>query len=296
MNGVIIVNKPKAMTSFDVVAILRKLTGIRKIGHTGTLDPDATGVLPLCLGRATGAVEYLTEKDKKYRVSMKLGNQTDTGDSSGKTIKVMDVNVSKDDIEEVVMSFKGRISQIPPMYSAIKINGEKLCNLARKGIVVERQPREIEIFSIDVLEIDQNNCTFDVHCSKGTYIRTLCEDIATKLGTCGHMSNLIRTSSGKFSLEDSYTIEQLRVFAQNGSLNEKMIKVDKVLDFFECIVLSKEEAKRFLNGAYIKLNKQKYSLKNSELLFRIYQDDLFLGLGSIIIKEDEFILKSKKLF
>lgn len=296
MNGILVVNKPMNMTSFDVIAILRKAVGIKRIGHTGTLDPDATGVLPVCIGKATGAVEYLIDKDKKYRVMLKLGIETDTGDASGTVISRSEVTCTENEITEAVMSFKGRTMQIPPMYSALKVNGEKLCNLARKGITVEREPREIEIYQIDILETSKDTCSFDVHCSKGTYIRTLCEDIGKKLGSGGHMESLCRVSAGKFHIEDSFTIAEIREKAAAGLLQQELVAVDKALDGLEEITLREIEGKKFLNGVFIKLDSTKYSVKNSDFLYRIYQESLFLGIGSIIIREGNVVLRSKKLF
>ena len=182
MNGILNVYKEKGYTSFDVVARLRGILKLRKIGHTGTLDPDAEGVLPVCLGNGTKLCEYLTDKNKEYVATMRLGIRTDTLDMTGKIISEACVNVGEAQIREVVSTFVGEIMQIPPMYSALKVNGSKLCDLARKGVEVERKARRVLIYSIDILEISLPLVTMRINCSKGTYIRTLCDDIGVKLG------------------------------------------------------------------------------------------------------------------
>lgn len=215
MDGVLIVNKPLLKTSFDVVRDVRKEYNTKKVGHIGTLDPMASGVLPILIGQATKLSDYLMNHDKEYIATLQLGVQTDSGDSEGTVIKELSVNSeiysSKSSsglysqIQEVLKSFLGESSQIPPMYSAIKVNGKKLYELAREGKTIERKPRRINIYNIILLNVNkkENQITFKVVCSKGTYIRTLCEDIAKKLGTCGYMLSLERTRVGNFKIEDS---------------------------------------------------------------------------------------------
>ena len=214
INGIININKPAGMTSHDVVYRLRKLFGIKKIGHTGTLDPDATGVLPMCIGKATRTSDMLTATDKRYTAEVTLGAATDTQDSSGKVIKsadVKDFGITEAKILDTLNEFVGEISQTPPMYSAIKVNGKKLYELAREGKEVERKPRIVTVYSIEPLgfDLENNKFTIDVSCSKGTYIRTLCNDIGEKLGCFAHMSSLKRTASGRFTIDDSYTLEEV---------------------------------------------------------------------------------------
>ena len=206
MNGVIIIDKPKGKTSHDIVGILRKKFGTRRVGHTGTLDPLATGVLPVCIGNATRAADMLIESDKKYRATFLLGKRSDTLDIQGQITEENEVTVTEDDVRRVIAGFIGEQDQIPPMYSAIKKGGKKLYDLAREGIEIEREPRRINIYSIDICDIELPTVTIDVHCSKGTYIRSLCDDIGTKLGCGAVMTKLRRTYTAGFAIEDAYTI------------------------------------------------------------------------------------------
>lgn len=211
INGIINVYKEAGFTSFDVVAKLRGITGQKKIGHTGTLDPDAEGVLPVCLGSATKLCEYLTDKTKEYKATLRLGIETDTQDISGRVLDAHEVNITREELIACIKSFEGMQQQIPPMYSAIKIEGKKLYELAREGKTVDRKPRDIEIFGIEIEDVDEKNneVTVLVECSKGTYIRTLCYDIGRKLGCGATMTKLLRTRSGNFCLKDALTLEQI---------------------------------------------------------------------------------------
>ena len=209
VNGIVNVYKEKGYTSFDVVAKMRGIMHQKKIGHTGTLDPDAEGVLPVCLGKATKVCELLTDKDKIYEATLLLGVETDTLDISGKVLNEAAVDVSEEQICEAIHTFVGEIMQVPPMYSALKVNGQKLCDLARKGITIERKARPVHIFSIDILEINIPEVKIKIHCSKGTYIRTLCDDIGKKLGCYGCMKDLIRTKVSAFELVDSLKLEEI---------------------------------------------------------------------------------------
>ena len=231
MNGVINVNKPLGVTSHDVVYRLRKMLSIKKIGHTGTLDPDASGVLPMCIGRATKVADMLTAQDKQYIAEVTLGSATDTLDKSGVVTETADVNVSNEDIKAVVHEFIGDIEQIPPMYSAIKIDGKKLYELAREGKEVERASRKVRIDNIEILEIDLENkrFTMKVDCSKGTYIRTLCDDIGRRLGCFAHMSALERTKSGRFDISKAYTLEEIEEMYLCGDLSF-FVPVDVVFE------------------------------------------------------------------
>ena len=213
ISGVININKEKGFTSHDVVAIVRKTLGYVKAGHTGTLDPNATGVLPVCLGKATKIASYLTDGTKRYRAEVILGISTDSEDITGTVVRKQDVNVSAEEVSAVVSQFVGEYLQTPPMYSAIKVDGKKLYELARQGKTIERAPRLMNIHSIDILEFDLENNRFiiDVLCSKGTYIRTLCCDIGERLNTCACMGELQRTAAGSFALENSITLSELKV-------------------------------------------------------------------------------------
>ena len=256
INGIINVYKEEGYTSFDVVAKLRGITKIRKIGHTGTLDPDATGVLPVCIGSATKLVDMLTDKTKEYIADMKLGIVTDTQDISGTVLKTNEVNITTNEFRDAILSFKGRIKQIPPMYSALKVDGRKLCDMARAGIEVERKPRDIEINDIDILDIDDISARIRVTCSKGTYIRTLCNDIGEKLGCGAVMTKLIRTRSGDFKLEDAYKLSQIEEMAKEGELEKIVTPVDKVFECYEAVTVTGENEKRVLNGNMIDLNRK----------------------------------------
>ena len=248
INGIINVYKPAGFTSFDVVAKLRGITKIRKIGHTGTLDPDAVGVLPVCIGSATRLCDMLTDKTKEYEACLKLGMVTDTQDISGNVISRHEVNITKDEFEKAILGFRGRSKQIPPMYSALKVDGKKLCDLARAGIEVERKPRDIEILSIDILDMKDDEASIRVECSKGTYIRTLCHDIGQKLGCGAVMTSLVRTRSGSFKVEDSYTLSDIEKLAHEGRLETAVTSVDSVFEDYPGVKVFGEKMKRVLNG------------------------------------------------
>ena len=287
MNGIIVIDKPIGKTSHDMVSFVRRLTGIKKVGHTGTLDPDATGVLPICIGRATKAADMLTVSDKAYRTQLVLGKTTDTQDASGKVLKERQVMVTQADIEETVSQFIGEISQIPPMFSAIKKGGKKLYELARQGISVEREPRKVTIYDIVIEEINLDNktVTLDISCSKGTYIRTLCEDIGEKLGCGAYMNSLVRTKSAGFTLSDSYTQEELAEMKENGMLGDAVLPLDAIFESYEKIKLNQVLAKKVKNGMRIKVN----DIKNGEK-YRVYdENDTFLCISEG--KNGELVLK-----
>ena len=211
MDGLILINKQKGFTSHDVVNVIRKKLNTKKVGHTGTLDPNATGVLPILIEKGTKISKYLMEHDKTYIATLKLGEKTDTGDSEGQVIEEKSIpkDLRKEDINDVLQSFLGKQKQLPPMYSAIKINGKKLYEYAREGKEVKIEPRNIEIYKIELLEYQNNKIKFEVECSKGTYIRTLCEDISQKLGTVGYMEELQRTKVNTFKIEDSILLDDI---------------------------------------------------------------------------------------
>lgn len=219
VNGIVNVYKEKGFTSFDVVAKMRGIFHQKKIGHTGTLDPDAEGVLPVCLGKATRVCDLLTDKDKVYEAVLLLGQATDTQDVTGAVMHRADVDKSETEIRQVIERFVGEQEQIPPMYSALKVNGQKLCDLARKGIEVERKSRKITVFSIDILQMNLPEVTIRVHCSKGTYIRTLCNDIGEALGCYGCMKSLLRTKVDRFTLDDALKLSEIEQLVQNEQMN-----------------------------------------------------------------------------
>ena len=219
IHGIINVYKEKGFTSHDVVAKLRGIVGQKKIGHTGTLDPDATGVLPVCLGKATKLCDLLTDKDKTYEAVMLLGMTTDTQDITGRILEEKSTEtLTADKVREVIESFIGDYDQIPPMYSALKVNGKKLYELAREGKVVERKARPVKILDIRIIEMDLPRVRMEVSCSKGTYIRTLCHDIGEQLGCGGCMESLIRTRVSAFQIEDAKTLEEIGALKQEGML------------------------------------------------------------------------------
>ena len=284
MDGIILINKTKGCTSHDVVNKIKHLLN-EKVGHTGTLDPNATGLLPILIGQGTKLSYYLINHDKEYEVTLKLGIKTDTADSEGNIIEEQNVDnsiINVGNIENTLKSFIGKQEQVPPMYSAIKVNGKKLYEYARKNIKVEIKPREIEIYDINLKEINQNEKTinFTVNCSKGTYIRSLCEDIAKRLGTIGYMKKLNRTKVGIFNIEESIKIEELEDNIQNKEYLEKHII--SVEDLFiklngenNKIILNTKKLTLFLNG--VKLS---YILKDGE--YRIYDEkNEFIGIGII---------------
>lgn len=228
LNGIIIINKEKGFTSHDVCAKVRGILRQKKVGHTGTLDPDAQGVLPICLGNATKLCDVLTDKTKEYIATVLLGTVTDTLDISGNVLESNDVNVSEEEVKNAVMSFVGCSMQVPPMYSALKVNGKKLYELARVGIEVERQPRPIEIFEIEIIRVELPEVDIRVSCSKGTYIRSLCDDIGKKLGCGACMKELLRSRVENFYLKDAYRLSELEKIRDEGRLEEIIIPVDKV--------------------------------------------------------------------
>lgn len=295
VNGILNVMKPPGMTSFDVVASLRRILKTKKIGHTGTLDPGAVGVLPVCVGSATKAIEFLTEKDKLYRAELKLGITTDTQDITGQVTDTRKVNVTREQVLDAIMSFVGTYSQVPPMYSAVKINGQKLYELARSGKTIEREPRVVNIYYINVIDISEEDGSvlFDVACSKGTYIRTLCADIGEKLGCGGCMSFLIRLKSGPFDLESSLTLDEIEELYSADRLKEKMFHVDRVFADLDEVVLKEAEIRKIINGAAVRMFK---GMKPGVQL-RIYdQDHRFVALGITEKYEDSILLRSRKLF
>lgn len=248
MDGIINVYKERGFTSHDVVAKLRGILKMKKIGHTGTLDPEAEGVLPVCLGKGTRLCDLLTDKDKTYEAVLLLGQTTDTQDTTGTVLAEAPVTATEDEIRETMLSFLGVQKQIPPMYSALKQNGRKLYELARAGIEVERQPREITIHEIEILEMNLPYVRFRVSCSKGTYIRTLCHDIGEKLGCGGTMDKLLRTRVERFLIEDSKTLEKISRMAQEGKVEDFVLPVDQMFSQYESYTVTGEEERLAENG------------------------------------------------
>ena len=248
MNGVINVYKEAGFTSHDVVAKLRGIVKQKKIGHTGTLDPDAEGVLPVCLGNATKLCGLLTEKEKTYRAVLLLGQTTDTQDTSGRVLTEAPVTATGEQVREAIMSFLGDYDQIPPMYSALKVNGKKLYELAREGKEVERQARRVRILDMEIHEIRLPEVTFTVTCSSGTYIRTLCQDIGEKLGCGGCMKSLLRTKVDRFELADSHKLSELETMMHEGRIGEVLLPVDEVFAACPAVRIRQESDRLIQNG------------------------------------------------
>lgn len=249
ISGIINIYKEKGFTSHDVVARMRKITGQKKIGHTGTLDPDAEGVLPVCLGRATKVCGMLTDKDKTYETVMLLGTETDTQDISGRVLKTADTgNISPRQVEECIRRFIGDYDQVPPMYSALKVNGRKLYELAREGKSVERRSRRVRIYGIRIMEMKLPRVRMEVECSKGTYIRTLCHDIGEQLGVGGCMERLLRTRVERFDIKDSITLAKAAKLAEQGRLTESVLPVDEVFPDLDKIVVRGKNLPLACNG------------------------------------------------
>ena len=249
INGIVNIYKEKGYTSHDVVAVLRKVVGQKKIGHTGTLDPDATGVLPVCLGRATKVCELLTDHDKTYEALLLLGKTTDTQDISGEVLEERDPgDLTEEEVRSCIESFIGEYDQIPPMYSALKVNGKKLCDLARNGVEVERKARKVQILDIAILSIDLPRVTMRVHCSKGTYIRTLCHDIGEKLGCGACMEYLVRTSVSDFQIEDAKTLQEIETIMKSGKIEEILYPIDTVFKNLPQIHSRKDSTALLYNG------------------------------------------------
>ena len=272
MNGIVIVDKPQGWTSQDVTARLRRVFNTRRIGHGGTLDPMATGVLPVFVGRATRGVEFFEHAEKSYETVLRLGLTTDTEDVTGTTLTERDVNVTSQQVEVVLEQFRGEIMQVPPMYSALKVNGQKLCDLARKGKEVERQPRPITIHELTLLEQTENTLRLRVRCSKGTYIRTLCKDIGEALGCGGCMAQLRRVTAGEYTIEESIPLQELL----DTQEPEKYLRgVDTMFRNFPRVNLTANQEKRCRNG-------NSFSLNLADGTYRAYgQNGEFLMLAKV---------------
>lgn len=287
MDGILIVNKTKGCTSHDIVYQVKKIVN-EKVGHTGTLDPMATGVLPLLVGKGTLCSKYLMNHDKVYRVKLQLGQKTDTLDGEGSIIEekqVTDNMIEKEKVEEALKSMIGKQEQIPPIYSAIKVNGKKLYEYARKGEKVEIKPRKIEIYNIELIKINKKDrqIEFQVACSKGTYIRSLCEEIASKLNTVGYMCELERLQVGKFNIVDAITLETLE--KNKEMIHKKIISIEELFKDNKNIELDDKKLTLFLNGVQL-------SRKEKDGVYKIYNKNKFIGIGWVenqLLKRDIII-------
>ena len=279
MDGVINIYKEKGFTSHDVVAVVRKIIGQKKVGHTGTLDPEAEGVLPICLGKATKLADYIMAEKKEYTAIVKLGIITTTEDAFGEVLEEKEVIFDENRIKEAVYSFKGSCMQTPPMYSAIKVNGKKLYELAREGKEIERKSRKIFIFDIQILGfLPPDSVKIHVVCSKGTYIRTLCSDIGKKLECGAHMAALVRTASGNFKLENAITLSNLKNLKESNELEKVLISIDKVLENYNKVYVKEKSTKLLYNGG------------------KIYEDFFLNCTKPVVIGEKILAYDSKKNF
>lgn len=307
VSGIINVYKEKGFTSFDVVAKMRGIFHQKKIGHTGTLDPDAEGVLPVCLGKATKVCDLLTEKDKVYETVLLLGTDTDTQDVSGTILNSSNVDVTEEQVKKAIASYIGAYDQIPPMYSALKINGQKLCDLARKGITVERKARPVTIYGIEILGMDLPEVHMRVQCSKGTYIRTLCHDIGQTLGCYGCMKSLIRTKVAGFALDKALRLSEVEEAVKRLSaaappetwnydtFQELLYPVDYVFDRYPEITVLKEAEKLLINGNRISAEFVNEQPEYTAELYRLYDwNQRFIGLYEWRTMTNEY--KPVKLF
>ena len=294
MNGVLVINKPMDFTSFDVVAIMRRVTGERKIGHLGTLDPNATGVLPLVLGNATKAQDLVVNHDKEYVATFRLGVKTNTLDIWGEVIKEEKTSFSKDDILKILPRFTGEILQIPPMYSALKVDGKRLYDLARDGKEVERKARPVTVYKLSLTDFDEESQqgTLKIKCSKGTYVRTLIDDIGDTLGSFGVMTSLVRTNACGYSIDDAISLEKAR---EMTDFKDYIKDTESLFMTYGYVKVTSPQAKRFQNGGALDKNRTYLAKLNPPdgTILRVKDDqNKFLGLG--IIKGEE--LKIYKLF
>ena len=286
MDGVLIINKSRGFTSHDIVAKVKEITH-EKVGHAGTLDPLATGVLPLLIGKGTLCSKYLINHDKTYIVTLKLGEKTETGDLEGKFIEKQKVNeqsLDEKNIQNVLKSFIGKQEQRPPMYSAIKVNGKKLYEYARKNESIKVEPRKIEIYSINLISVNkqEKEIIFKVKCSKGTYIRSLCEDIAVRLKTVGYMKQLNRITVGQFDIEQSILVDNL----DENTISQKLIKIEDIFSNLKDIKLDTKKLKLFLNGVRLTVNLE-------DGIYKIYNEQSFIGIGIInknLLKRDIVVI------
>ena len=283
MNGIVIVDKPQEWTSQDVTARLRRVFNTRRIGHGGTLDPMATGVLPVFVGRATRGVEFFEHAEKAYEATLRLGLTTDTEDVFGNTLTEQEVNISEEVFLNILPKFRGKIMQIPPMYSALKVNGQKLCDLARKGKEVERQPREIEIFELECLEFTGNTARLRVRCSKGTYIRTLCKDIGEALGCGGCMAALRRVQAGEYTIAEAVPLREL---LETENPEAYLRGVDTMFRNHPAVTLTANQEKRCRNG-------NSFSVPHPTGTYRAYSQ---AGVFLMLAKVEDGVMSTVKSF
>ncbi len=293
MTGIILLDKPNNMTSFSAVNRVRRLLSVKKAGHTGTLDPMATGVLPIALSSCTRFIDFLPVHDKAYVAEARLGVTTDTLDSTGTVLSENEVSVTQEALEKVIKNYIGTIKQIPPMYSAISKDGKRLYELARQGIEIEREAREINIYSLSLTFFENDRFGISVECSAGTYIRSLIDDIGRELGCGAVMTALRRTAANGFSIENCVTLEELEKAVSENRQNEYITPVEKCFDIYPDITVTEGQAKRFSNGG--ELSRDRLRRNPTDGIYRVYSPEgFFLGLGEIET-ESEY-LKVKRVF
>lgn len=290
MNGIIVVDKPKSFTSFDVIAVLRKALNQRKIGHMGTLDPMATGVLPILLGDSAKFQIYCTNHDKTYIADLKFGITTDTLDITGNILSETKSSVNREELQKVLKTFVGEIFQVPPMFSAIKINGQKLCNLARKGVEIKREKRKITIYSIKLIDFNEKNQTakIEVECSKGTYIRTLCDDIGKKLSVGAVLTDLKRTKSNGFDISESISLDDIKFICERNGEKNFIFPTDMLFKDMSSVNVSERQANRLYNGASLDISRVRFNKKfiDQEIL-KVYMNNIFVGLAKVVEEKNE---------
>lgn len=287
-HGIIVIKKEAGYTSHDVVAKMRGICGQKKIGHTGTLDPDAEGVLPICLGKGTKVSGFLTDSDKEYEAVLTLGVTTDTQDLSGEVIAREEVVSSESEVRDAIKLFVGDVSQIPPMYSALKVNGQKLCDLARQGIEVERKARKVQIYDITILEMNLPEVRIRVSCSKGTYIRTLCHDIGAKLGCGGAMKSLLRTKAAGFTLEHAYTLKEVQDKKDAGNLAEIIHPIDAVYECYDAVYANEKAFSLLQNGNSVKASLVKQPASKQEMVRMYNHLGEFVGIFTYRQTEEDY--------
>ena len=294
MNGILCIDKPQDFTSFDVVAKLRGILGMKRLGHAGTLDPMATGVLPVFVGTATKACDIMPDNSKSYSAGFRFGQTTDTQDITGNILTTSEKSVSENDINKIIPEFMGRIMQIPPMYSAVQVNGQRLYDLARQGIEVERQPREIEVENINLVSYDEKTRTgnISISCGKGTYIRTIIHDIGGKLGCGGIMTSLVRTSASGFTLDDCYTFEQVQQARDENNLESLILPVERVFNSLPKLRLNEHQTKLYRNGVKLDLSRI-HNIKTDCNLYSVYGFDGDF-IGTALAEHENGILRVGK--
>lgn len=293
MTGIILLDKPNNMTSFSAVNRVRRLLSVKKAGHTGTLDPMATGVLPIALSNCTRFIDLLPVHDKGYVATARLGVTTDTLDSTGTVLSESEVKVTREQLESVLKKYTGEIEQIPPMYSAISKDGKRLYELARQGIEIEREARKITIYSLSLGSFDGDCFSISVECSAGTYIRSLIDDIGKDLGCGAIMTDLRRTSANGFSINNCVTLEELEKAVNDGMADKYITPIEKCFDTYSEIVVTEGQAKRFSNGGELSRDRLKDNIPDG--IYRVYSPDrLFLGLGEI--EKDSEFLKVRRVY